>query len=352
MNRLNRYVMSHVLGMTLITGLALIAIQTLIAYIAELDEVGQGNFGYLALARYILLKVPVGLDTLLPIIAMLGTLLGLGVLASQGELVAMRASGMSILRLGGATLSAGLVLALLAFAVSDWIAPAGQKAAEALKTEAKSGVSTGLGGKPVWLREGPHFYRIDRLIGEDRFADATIYTVDADHRIRRIMAVGQGQYLDGRWVFENLGITEFDAQGTRARREARMYWDGVSPDVLRLYVLEAYSLSAHGMYELIRYLEANGLDASGYRLSLWRKLVALTVMVMMLLAVPFVLGPLRDSGAGQRLMIGILIGLGFYVANEVSASLGALLGWPAALAASAPTMLVAAIALWRLHQHR
>ena len=75
-------------------------------------------------------------------------------------------------------------------------------------------------------------------------------------------------------------------------------------------------------------------------------------MVMMLLAVPFVLGPLRDSGAGQRLMIGILIGLGFYVANEVSASLGALLGWPAALAASAPTMLVAAIALWRLHQHR
>lgn len=353
MTRLNRYVMSHVLGMTIVTGLALIAIQTLIAYIAEIDEVGQGQFGYVALAQYILLQVPTGLNTLLPIIAMLGTMLGLGILASQGELVAMRASGLSILRLGSATLSAGLVLAVLSVLLGDWLAPAGQKQAEALKTEARSGVAPGIGGKPVWLREGAHIYRIDRLVGERQFTDATVYTLDEAGGLSRVITVGRARYDGRQWQFENLAVTEFDDRRTRAFRRPSMAWEGIEPGVLRLYVLEAYSLSTLGMYELIRYRESNGLDASAYRLSLWRKLVApFTVMAMMLLAVPFVLGPLRDSGAGQRLLIGILIGLGFYVANEVSASLGELFGWHAALAASAPTVVVAVIAFWRLRQYR
>src|SRR3546814_11041913 len=68
---------------------------------------------------------------------------------------------------------------------------------------------------------------------------------------------------------------------------------------------------------LIGYLERNGLDASSYRLSLWRKLIApLTVVAMMLLAVPFVLGSQRGGGDGQRLLVGILVGLVFYVINE------------------------------------
>ena len=113
MKHLDRYVMSHVLGMTAVTALALLAIQTFIAYIAEIDEVGQGDFGYVALAQYIVLQMPLGLNTLLPIIAMLGTMLGLGILAGQGELTAMRAAGVSLLRLGTAILSAGLVLAAL-----------------------------------------------------------------------------------------------------------------------------------------------------------------------------------------------------------------------------------------------
>src|SRR3546814_13533781 len=60
----------------------------------------------------------------------------------------------------------------------------------------------------------------------------------------------------------------------------------LSPDVLRLFVLEADSLTTPGLMRLIGYLERNGLDASSYRLSLWRKLIApLTVVAMMLFAV-------------------------------------------------------------------
>jgi len=90
-----------------------------------------------------------------------------------------------------------------------------------------------------------------------------------------------------------------------------------------------------------------------YALALARKLVApLTVMAMMLFAIPFVLGPLRNTGAGQRLFVGVLVGLVFYVINEVSANTGQLYGWNPLLSAGAPTLAFALIGLWRLARVR
>lgn len=353
MKLIDRYIISHILGMTAITALALLAIQTFIAYIAEIDEVGQGDFGYLALAQYILLQVPVGLHTLLPIIAMLGTMLGLGVLAGQGELTAMRASGVSLLRLGSATLGAGLLLATLSVALGDWLGPGGQQRAEAMKSELRYGVTPGVGGRTVWLREGQDYFRIQRLVDQHHVEEMTIYSMNEDLSLRQITAVARGHHEDGLWQFEDVQSTALNDTGATVGRQASMQWQGLSPEVLELFVLESRSLSALGLLQLIDYLEANDLDALNQRLSLWRKLVApITVMVMMLLAVPFVLGPLRDSGAGQRLLVGIMIGLGFYLCNEVSASIGQLYQWPAPVSAAAPTLVVAVIAFWRLAQSR
>ena len=111
MNRLDRYIIANVLGLTAVTALGLTAIQTFIAFVSEAGELG-GNFGFVELGLYIALLVPSGLLTMLPMIALLGTLLGLGALASQGELVAMRAVGVSVLRLGRATTLAGVLLGL------------------------------------------------------------------------------------------------------------------------------------------------------------------------------------------------------------------------------------------------
>lgn len=353
MKHLDRYVMSHVLGMTAVTALALLAIQTFIAYIAEIDEVGQGDFGYLALAQYIVLQMPLGLNTLLPIIAMLGTMLGLGILAGQGELTAMRAAGVSLLRLGTATLSAGLVLAALTVALSDWIAPTGQQWAEALKSEKRYGVKPGIGGRTVWLREGSHFYRIQRLVDESQVEAMTIYELDADQALTSVMEVERGRHESGRWLLEQVQTTRFDADGASLDRHVEMAWEGLSPEVLRLFVLESQSLSVAGLMRLVAYMQSNGLDALDYQLAMWRKLVApFTVMAMMLLAVPFVLGPLRDSGAGQRLLVGILMGLGFYLFNEVTVSIGQLYQWPALATAAGPTVTVTLLAIWRLSRAR
>ena len=346
---LSRYLIAHIYGLTAIVALALVAIFTFISFVSEIDETGQGGFGVAQLVSYTLLMMPAGLYTLMPIIAMLGTLMGLGTLAAQNELTAMRAAGVSLRRIGLATLVAGAGLGLLSVALGDWIVPLGTGAAQSLKTESRSGVQAGVGGKPVWLRDGKFVFHIQQLIAEDHIAEVEVFELAPDLSLYASMHVADGRYRDGKWTFSDVRRTAF-GDAASASSWATMEWSGgLSPEVLKLFVLEADSLTAAGLMRLISYLDANGLDSSKYELSLWRKIVApITVMAMMIFAIPFVLGPLRNSGTGQRLLIGVLVGLGFYVLNEVSASFGQLYDWPAFLAAGLPTAAFAALGVYRL----
>lgn len=354
MNRLTRYLVAHILGFTAIVGLALVAIYTFISFVAEMDETGQGGFGVAELLYYSLMMMPAGLYTLMPIIALLGTLMGLGALASQNELTAMRAAGFTLLRLGQATLVAGLLLGGLALLLGDVLAPAGTAAAQRYKSEARSGEPAGLATRPIWLRDGDDVVHIGRLLSENEAENLELYQLTPGLGLYGLLRADRAEFRDQRWWLHGVSRTRFTEDRIEADRVADLQWEGqLTPEVLRLFVLEAGSLNTPGLMRLIGYLDANGLDAGSYRLSLWRKLMApLTVMTMMLFAVPFVLGSQRGSGAGQRLLTGILVGLAFYVVNEVSASLGQLYGWPPLAAAGLPTAVLALLALVRLQRAR
>lgn len=354
MNRIDRYIVRHIFALSAIVALALLTIYSFTTFVGDLDEAGRGGFGLPQLALYTLLNLPSGLQVLLPIIAMLGTLMGLGQLAAQNELTALRSAGVSNLRIGAAAMMAGLVLGLAGWLVGDWLAPQGRQAAERLRSESRYGGDAGVLGKPIWLREGPHVIRVGRLVSEDHLQNATIYTLGEGLRLQSVATVEDARFAGDHWLLDGYTQTLFGEQGVDITRKAQTQWrGGLSPQLLRLFVLEARSLSATGLMRLIVYLDVNGLDSASQRLDLWKKLVApLTVMAMMLFAVPFVFGSLRSSGAGQRLLVGVVAGIAFYVVNEVSASLGLLNGWHPALAAGAPTVLLALLGLVRLQRAR
>lgn len=354
MTRLDRHVSVHILGLCAVVALGLVAIYTFINFVSDIEDIGQGGFGIGQLAVYTLLLMPAVLYTLMPLIAMLGTLMGLGTLASQGELTAMRAAGVSILRIGGSAMFAGAALGLLNLVLGDFLAPIGTQHAESYRALARYGVSSDIGGKPVWLRDGDSFFQIRRLITEDHIADLRVYTVGPDLRLRSALKVEDARYNGDGWQFNGVQRSDFEGDAVIRSQAADLRWPGgLSPEVLRLFVLKAEALTAPGLWRLIQYMEDNRLDSSTYQLSLWRKIVApFTVAAMMLFAVPFVFGTLRDAGAGQRLLVGILIGVGFYVINEVCASLGQLYGWPPLLAASLPTFGLTGLALYRLRMVR
>ena len=111
LRKLDLYILGHVLALTALVGLALMTIQSFLAFVADIGDIGEGRFGYADLFAYTALMLPRGLYLMLPVIAMLGTLMGLGVLSSQSELTAMRAASMIIVKQSegeqGVTIAAG-----------------------------------------------------------------------------------------------------------------------------------------------------------------------------------------------------------------------------------------------------
>lgn len=339
------YIVRHVLGITFVVALAMLAIQSFITLVTEADETGKNGFGVLQLVQTTLLQMPSGLALLMPIVAMIGTLMGLGMLAGQSELTAMRAAGLSNRKIAAATLIAGALLGAIGWLVSDVIAPRGDRLAAAIKSGSSEGVAM------VWLRDGDEVLRIRKLLAEDRAEAVEIYSLDSTLKLQKVIAAERAQYVDGGWQLEGVRETRFAADGAAlSSTAATARWVGtVTPNVLRLYLLQADAISARGLQRLIDYLDANQLDAAKYRLQFWNKLIEpLTVMAMALFAVPFAFGSLRDSGAGQRLLLGILLGVGFYVVNRVSLSLGQIYEWNALAAAGGPTLLWALIAAVRI----
>ena len=352
MSRLDRYVVRQVMELTAIVALGLVSIYTLVVFVSDINESGKGSYGMVQVMEYSLLMIPSSLYTLMPIIALLGTLRGVGALARSGELTAMRAAGISLSRVGSAVVAGGVSLAALAFVLGDSIAPACENFANAMKDTAKGG--GGAMVKPIWLRDADSVVRIDHLEAEDRVRDMAVYQLGDDGRLRAALSAEEGRYVDGHWQLSGVRRTDFSAERTTVITTPQFELDtGIKPNLLRLFILEAGSLSVHGLGRLIGYMNENGLDPSKYRLLLWRRLVEpLTVLVMMLFAVPFVTGQFRDANAGQRLLLGALVGIVFYVLNKVSVSLGDIYQWPAPLAAGTPTLILAMLAAYRMRRAR
>ena len=99
------------------------------------------------------------------------------------------------------------------------------------------------------------------------------------------------------------------------------------------------------------FCDENKLDASTAQLIFWQKISSpLTVIVMCLLAFPFVLGVQRQSNVGHRLLIGILLGLVFVVVNRLVTQLAVQFGFNAILVALLPSLIFLAVAHFPVDQ--
>lgn len=106
------------------------------------------------------------------------------------------------------------------------------------------------------------------------------------------------------------------------------------------------------LWAYINYLHDNTLESQHYRLAFWKKVFQpLAILAMVFLAIPFILGPLRQSSAGFRLLVALIVGFVFYVANALFGPLSIVYHLPpywAALLPSLICMLVGGLLLRRV----
>lgn len=352
MKLFDRYIARTIFAATGMVLAVVIALVALMLFIGQVDNIGQGNYGLAKILIYCLLMLPGRLYTVLPVVALLGALLALGALAANSELVVIRSAGVSMKRLAVSVALAGFVLAVATALLGELAAPRGLHAASQLRDKARHGAIGQSVDNGLWLRSGGYTLRIGTVLPGGRIADLDAYRLTGDGQLTLALSAPRARVNGKQLIVNQPQVTRLSIKQSQAGTPKQLTLPiSLNPRVLRLAVAQPDELSSYGLWQYIHYLDANHINAADYRLALWRNIVTpFTVWVLAIFALPFAFGSLRSASAGQRLFVGGLIGLAFFLVDEIVASTGPVYGVPIWLAASLPTVLLAIATGYWMHR--
>lgn len=348
MKILDRHIGFQVIRDSLFALVTLLAVFSLVEFLDDLSDVGKGDYTVTVAIEYMLLTMPNRIFILFPVAAVIGSLTGLGALAAHRELVVIRATGVSSLRIAGAAMKAAAVLVVASLLVGEVVSPHTERLAQKLRTKAMSEHKAVEVGKGFWVRDGNTFINVGSVLPDNRMRELYIYEFDDAHRLRVATFADRGVYLDGEWTLEGIRQSIIEEDQVVARSVDEADWRSrFRPELAEVVSVRLASLSIPGLIHYIDYLSTNGLDTARFQLELWKKIVhPFTTAVMIFIALPLVLGRLGSVGIGQRILAGVVISVTFLVVEQLAGHVGLTFGLNPVVAAVAPTVLFAAIALW------
>ncbi len=327
--------MRSILGSVLMVAAVLLVLGALVVFIDQQEDIGSGNYTTLGAVWFTLLSLPQQAFELLPITALIGSLLGLGSLARGSEITVIRATGISIAHLAGMALLAGLVLVGLAVVLGEFLGPALQQTAKEQKAFSRlSNVSFG-GHGGAWVRDGDLFLHVSGQSGEFEFGGVQIFQLSPQHELLAVGAAERGTAgAKGNWLLSNYAESRFSGDTvTKSNPGQRVLHSNVTAGFLGLASQSPGQLTNRALFRLIRYYRANSLSDREYVFAFWS----------VLLAIPFVLGSLRTAGAGTRMLMGLVLGVGFFLLQRLIESGTVVFNLNPVLLAWLPTALLALV---------
>ena len=346
---LSKYIAKTVIGTIFIVILILSGLEIFIEFTREFSNLGIGSYGLLQVLQYVPLMLPQDIYQLFPMAGLLGSLIGLGVLASNSELTVMRASGMSVTSIGLAVLKAAFFLTLIMVLVGEVLAPIAQHKAVKNRSIAMSGGQILVTTQGVWAHNRDNFIHIDEVSKDGHLKSILRYKFDKENKLLFASFAKEG-FCDpeGNCSFKDIVESKFSDNNITNTTMPDANWGvSLSPKFLWLAKLDTEEKSILELNKYIKYLESNGLNSDRYKLIFWQRIFEpLAILVMIFLAVPFIFSFLRTRTMGFRIMIGAVVGFGFYMLDQFIGPLAIVCRFPVMVAALLPIVLFFLLALF------
>ena len=339
MKILDIYIAKVILSGTLLALMALSSLDVFFDVIHELEDVGKGDFGYRDALMYVVLTFPQRIYMLFPAAVLVGSLMSLGGLAAHSELVAMRAAGVSVGRIVRAVAQAGIVTLIFVFLIGEFIVPPAQRYAQSIESKKQNlQISRSLG--QLWARDGTNYVNIARVFPDLNLQDVYIYQFDDVERLTSSTKAKEAFYRQQQWELHDIERTVFKSSQIVVETKDIEYWPRLlDPQMLDVLTIKPSMMSALELDRYIHYLTQNKLESGKYELAFWLKMTTpFSCIVMLFLVLPFVFSSFRSVNAGQLLIVGILLGLSFYILIQIAARAGQIYGVPPFISATFPIL--------------
>ncbi len=352
---LDRYISSNFLkGMIPVLTL-LLALFSFLSLAEELEEVGNGTFRQIDAFLVVLYTTPRLVVDLMPVTALLGGLMGLGAMANHQELMAARAAGFSKARMAKPVLQATLMVAALVVLMQSLLIPASERAASELRSKSLEATSYNSDGRfRFWTRSGDNFVHVSNVLFNRILQGVEIYNTDENGKLNMLIQARQATIVDAdTWLLKDVTRTRLSGMTASEDHIDSIRWTKLlSQEQTNILILPLEALAPHDLVLYIKHLRANELDTHHFRVIFWKQIsVVIAVIAMGLMSLPLLVGSTRSVSASQRVVLGGLIGIAFYLLQQVTGHLAGLFDLMPSGTILTPVLLLLAIAIaaqfWR-----
>ncbi|WKZ32405.1 MAG: LPS export ABC transporter permease LptG [Thermodesulfobacteriota bacterium] len=347
MKVLQKYLLREFLKLAAIAAAGFVVLFVTVDIFENMDSLMEHKVPLVSAAGFFLYKIPFIISQVLPVALLVATFVSLGLLSRHGEITAVKAGGVRVLRAALPLLAAGLVASAGVILMNEYVTPTAMKKADSFRQRWLGAQEGSFGREGLWIKTSEGILNAKNMDPDgSRLHGVTYYFIGKPFtptgRVHSRTAVWKGSA----WAAEEATVWNF-TPGREAQMTERASF--ILPGLAKpeeMINMESFqrNMGFMDLREYVKDLEKEGYEATRFKTDLWSKLsFPLVNFIMVLVGIPFALRTGRQSGIAAGIGLSIVIAFSYWGVYALTRSLGQSQLVPPFLAAFFPDILFVAI---------
>ncbi|WP_043024530.1 LPS export ABC transporter permease LptG [Francisella tularensis] len=336
LNRIDRYIFRTVFSSFLIVSIIFCILFFIFTYLAQVSN-NTANVSNFELIINTLIQLPGILYTLLPACAMVGALMGLSLLANNSEIIVLRSFGRSTAQIAKGVILVGLIGSVTTIVFGGYIAPILQRQVDTNMVTYNT--------HDLWFKTPDGFMNIANIEPTKGKAYGIRKFMVQDNKVREIRYAENATYINDASanVFNIRKIIFPASDGQKHIDIVTNMTNAVWSNPIPISVAKVITINDNdylNFSQLTSYMLSNSQAKDSISLKFWQEVFQpLSLMILILLAVPLSIGSTRSSTLILKLLLGAFFGFAFFIINQIFGPIALILHLPPILGAAGPTVI-------------
>ena len=355
-----KYIIRTILVYTVAVMIILSAIHLVFTLLAELPDIGRGNYNMIEILVYTIMRLPADMYVISPIIILIGMIVGLGVLSEHQELTVIRGSGFSVYYIGYQVLKAGIFLIIVIFLFSELFAFHWQSKAENYRAWHLSG-SLEQKHFDLWLKVPDGFLYLKKKTS-NKPLDSAIFIQVSDNRIAQIARSVDAHYGKNYLHLKNATHTQINYKDyTYSEKNSQYKKNTFAPksallttsnsdyqiplvldkNILINFDTKPSNMNLHQLWQHLRFMSSSATVDEDYIIEFYQRLAQpLLLLAMIPLAIIFIFARLKNTSLGKRIFMSLVFSLIFSLIIRLSTEIALTFGYNIPISVFLPVILL------------
>ena len=328
MSIIHRYLTREIFKYVGIVLVMVICIFVAVDFLGTMDEFVSAGLSLSRAFVFVLLRIPFMAAHFIPVSILLAVLIVFGLMSKYNEMVALKSGGVSIYYLLRPVLSIGLLFSILLFFLSEVIVPITMGKANKIKLREirKESAVTSM-ENDIWIKGSRSITHIKYYNPADKtIFGITLNFFDEGFRLIRKVDARRGFFRQEKWFLYELVEQKLDKENGKYRitfHEERVEDLDFLPEDLKMVIRSSEEMSLKELLAYVKKVEAEGYDATIYRVDLYAKMAfPFVCIIMCIVGIGIAVKGKIKEGLPVSIAYGIGIAFLYWVSYSFCVSLG------------------------------